>query len=718
MRALGADGASESGAAGSRRSGQRGGGERDAQVHLHPAAVAAGADGPEIDPGLLRAERECLGLALRDPEALAVVLGTLEETDYARPAHQLIHNALMELHPERPTDEASVVGYLAHRMVPMGSGKPASLLSRVGGQMYVHDLVWKTSATPTQVGYYVHQVSAASTRRAIAERAVALHRLASTPGVDLDELQREIDRAHERLRWRPGGGWGEPRPLTRQMPPLPVSSLPGVVRRLVRAVSATTESPPDLAAFAALATLAASTRGAWQVHVGGGWTEQTCLYVAALSDSGTRKTAVVNLTTAPLRALERDLASESGGRARREILAKRYAAAVDTAAREPEGEERDQAEAEAEELEAELHSLEFQILADDVTPEALAARMERQGGPLATIVDEGGLLGTVAGRYSANVPNVDLILKAYNGSFTRVDRASRASLVIPRPILTIGLIVQPDVIAEAAKVRAFTSRGLLARFLFARPESTVGTRAGGAPPMEPEVEAEWAAVVGKVFAAGQEITARGEVGAIRLNHEATTAFEAWRNLGGHESRMHSELGDLADIQSWASKLPGALVRLAALFALAERPGDAHPVITGAEMQAALDLAPYLVEHAREVLIGTYAERAERLEAVLGFIRRFLREGGSAGKARSGSENRTSEDTSESNDIFTVKEAYRALDGRSWVTRTSDVEEIVEHLADLGYVRPLPPEPPRRGRPPSPRYQAHPRLVTAARRETA
>lgn len=718
MRALRADGPGESGSAGHRRSGpQRGDGGRRADVHLHPA-VGPDRDEPEIDPGVLRAERECLGLAMRDPEALTVVLGTLEATDYARPAHQMIHTALMELHPEKPTDEATVVSHLATQAVSMGSGKPGSLLGRVGGAVYIHDLVWKTSATGLQVGYYVHQVSAASTRRDVAERAEALHRLASTPGVDLEELEREIDRTRERLRWRPGGGWGEPRPLSKAMPPLPVTSLPGMLRRLVEAIATTTETPPDLAAFAALATLAATTRGAWEVRVGSGWTEQTCLYLAGLSDSGTRKTAVVNLATAPLRALERGRMRDQGTKARREILTKRYAAAVDLAAREPEGEERDRAEAEAEELEAELHGLEFQILADDVTPEALAGRMERQGGPLAVIADEGGLLGTIAGRYAANVPNVDLILKAYNGSSARVDRASKPSLWIPRPILTIGLIVQPDVITEAAKVRAFVQRGLLPRFLYALPESTVGTRAGGAPEMPPEVEAEWAAVVGKIFAAGLELTARDEVGVIRLDHAAAAAFEAWRGLGGHESRLHKDLGDLADLQAWASKLPGALVRVAALFALAERPGDAHPIVTGDEMRAALDLAPYLVEHAREVLLGTYAERSERLEAVLGFIRRFLREGSSAAKAESDPANRTSGGMEDRNDIFTVKEVYRALDGRSWVKRVVDVEEIVEHLADLGYVRLMAPEPPRRGRPPSPRYQAHPRLVTAARRGAA
>ncbi|OHV34326.1 hypothetical protein BBK14_33570, partial [Parafrankia soli] len=591
------------------------------------------ADEPEIDPGVLRAERECLGLAMRDPESLTVVLGTLETTDYARPAHQIIHAALMELHPEKPTDEASVITHLASQTVSMGSGKPASLLGRVGGAVYIHDLVWKTSATGLQAGYYVHQVSTAATCRDVAERAEALHRLARTPGIELEDLERETDRVRERLRWRPGSGWGEPRPLSRAMPPLPVASLPGVVRRLVEAVATTTETPPDLAAFAALATLAAATRGAWEIRVGGGWTEQTCLYLAGLSDSGTRKSAVVNLAAAPLYALQWERVRHLSDKAEREILTKRYAAAVDLAARDPDTEVRASAKVEAQELEAELRGLEFQLLADDVTPEGLAGRMDRQGGPLAIISDEGGLLGTVAGRYSASVPNVDLILKAYNGSFTQIDRASKPSICIRRPILTIGLIVQPDVIAESAKVRAFTQRGLLARFLFALPESTVGTRPGNAPPMSPEVEAEWAAVVGKVFRAGQEITERDEVGAIRLDDGARAVFEAWRNLGGHESRMHKDLGDLADMQAWASKLPGALVRIAALFALAERPGDAHPMIAEAEMRSALDLAPYLVEHAREVLLGTYAERAERLEAVLSFIRRFLRGGSSAAKAK-------------------------------------------------------------------------------------
>ncbi|ONH62361.1 hypothetical protein CcI49_02990 [Frankia sp. CcI49] len=721
MRALGADGASESGAAGSRRSGQqRGGGERDAQVHLHPAAVAAGADGPEIDPGLLRAERECLGLALRDPEALTVVLGTLESSDYLRPAHQMIHAALMEMHPERPVDEGSVVTYLSERTMPMGSGKPIPLLSRVGGAVYLHDLVWNTSATSAQAGYYVRQVADAATRRAVAEQADALRQLAASSTVEPELLEGMLDKIRERLRWRPGVGWAEPRPLNRAMPPLPVDSLPGVVRRFVHAVAATTQTPPDLATFAALATLSGATRGGWEVRVTGKWTEQTCLYLAALSDSGSRKSAVVKAAAGPLSELEwsaQDVAALARERAERELTTKRLAAAMDRAAREGDEEARREVDELSERLALEGEPTEFQILADDTTAEGLAILMRDQGGPQAIIVDEGGFLGTLAGRYaSSGQANVDLVLRAYDGASVKINRASKPAIRIRRPILSIGMVVQPDVINEALKVRAFVQRGLMARFLYALPATTVGTRGLEAPEMDPAVEAEWAGVIGKIVAASRDLTGRDEVCGIHLDHAARVAFDSWRGPSGHEGRLHPELGDLVDIGSWASKLPGALVRIAALFALAERPGDAHPMVTGPEMQAALDLAPYLVEHAREVLVGGQSERGERLRAVLGWLSNFSRGEDQLPKSENRPTNASEADIEGEAVTFNLQDVYRALDGRAWVTKIADIEDVVEHLADLGYVRRLPaPTERRRGRPPSPRYQVHPRVVAVARR---
>ncbi len=55
-------------------------------------------------------------------------------------------------------------------------------------------------------------------------------------------------------------------------------------------------------------------------------------------------------------------------------------------------------------------------------------------------------------------------------------------------------------------------------------------------------------------------------------------------------------GDLRDLRDWGSKLPGAIVRVAALLHVASRAGEST-VITGEAMAAAIRLAPYLTAHA-------------------------------------------------------------------------------------------------------------------------
>ncbi len=680
-----------------------------------------GPDGPAVDPAVLLAERECLGRAMRYPEDLEVVLGTLEASDYVASRHRALHEVLMERTISGlPCDELAVVEHLAQApAVPGATGGPR-LLEAIGGPAWVHELAWNLGVGP--VDRHVEVVEGAARRREIARQAKDLTRLANTPGVSLEQLRGDLLAALEITRRTPGTRWIEPKPLVRAMPALPLAVLPGVVRRFVTAVAATTQTPPDLAAFAALATLSGATRGAWEIRLAGSWVEQTCLYLAALSDSGTRKSAVVKLASAPLRDLEwrdEDVAALARAQADHELLTKRYAAALDRASREdPDGTADDEVRELAEKLAAKGPPTQFQILADDTTAEGLARLMEQQGGPQAMVVDEGGVLGTLAGRYTSNSQaNIDLVLRAYDGASVKINRASKPAIRLRRPILAMGLIVQPDVLAEAMKVRAFVQRGLMARFLVCRPTSTVGTRALDAPGMDPAAEAEWAAVVGKIVQESRDLTRGGELRTIRLDAGAQAAFDAWRGPAGHEARLHRDLGDLADMQSWASKLPGALVRIAGLFALAERPGDAHPVITESEMRAALDLTHYLVEHAREVLGGARGDRPERLDEVLVAIKAFLRGGSSANKPITTGAKGTSRDIGPSDDVFTGRDIYRAVNGRAWVSRADDVADVLSELADLGYIRELPPEAPKRGRPPSPRYQAHPRVVTAARRSS-
>ncbi len=94
---------------------------------------------------------------------------------------------------------------------------------------------------------------------------------------------------------------------------------------------------------------------------------------------------------------------------------------------------------------------------------------------------EGGIFDTIAGRYSSNIPILDVWLKGHAGDPLRVDRKGRAPEYVQRPALTLCLMIQPVTLSAIARNEMFRGRGLLARFLFALPPSKVGHRRAGAP---------------------------------------------------------------------------------------------------------------------------------------------------------------------------------------------------------------------------------------------
>src|SRR5688572_1427149 len=87
-----------------------------------------------------------------------------------------------------------------------------------------------------------------------------------------------------------------------------------------------------------------------------------------------------------------------------------------------------------------------EILADDITPEQLVHSMRAQGERLAIVSAEGGVFDIIAGRYSGNVPNLDVYLKGYSGEALKVGRRSSDRVIMRRPALTMALAVQPEVL--------------------------------------------------------------------------------------------------------------------------------------------------------------------------------------------------------------------------------------------------------------------------------
>jgi len=109
-------------------------------------------------PQDIAAEQGVLGGMLLSKDAIADVVEVLRPTDFYRPAHQLVYDAILDLYGRgEPADALTVTNELSR------SGQ----LARVGGAVYLHTLL-STVPTAANAGYYAQIVA----ERAVLRRLV------------------------------------------------------------------------------------------------------------------------------------------------------------------------------------------------------------------------------------------------------------------------------------------------------------------------------------------------------------------------------------------------------------------------------------------------------------------------------------------------------------------------------------------------------------------
>jgi hypothetical protein len=268
------------------------------------------------------------------------------------------------------------------------------------------------------------------------------------------------------------------------------------LRDSVTALATALQCPVDLPAMLGLAVLALCAAKRYKAHVIQGWDEPLNLYVAVALKPGESKSPAF---AAAIRPVSRFVAEERkrtdpefrAALARADVAAKRTDHLKTRAAKASAPEEYAKSLALVEEAVLEQGAIEvpvpLRLVLDDVTAESLEAVLRQQGGRIAIMSDEGGPFELMGGRYSNRVPNIDVYMKGHNGTHITTDRIGREGGSVQNPAITIGLAIQPDVIASLRDKKGFRGRGLLARFLWAIPESLVGRRAPDAPPVPLEV---------------------------------------------------------------------------------------------------------------------------------------------------------------------------------------------------------------------------------------
>lgn len=400
--------------------------------------------------------------------------------------------------------------------------------------------------------------------------------------------------------------WKYPVALSAPPPPeFPLEVLPRKVQEFVTAVSTELQVPLGMVAICALACVASCIAKRKKVRVRERWTEELTLYVVAAMVSAERKSSVLATLTEPMIEWQQAKAKEMApiiedAKVRHEIATarvKKIAQDLVKAARQ----ERDGLEADLDQARRELQAIKIpaapRIRADDITPEELGRVMAQNGGKISVISSEGGFFDTIAGRYSDGVANIDLFLKGWDGreQWDR-DRVGDAHRSIRAPLLTLILLVQPDVVQSIGQNEKFKGRGGLARLLYCLPESKVGFRDDNPPTVPPHLTEWWSRLIyayldcDDVRDEFDEI--KGEEIAMQPAAEARIR-EFTREL---EPRL-GQLGDLSYMGGWAGKLVGTIARIAGILRLLEDPRASGTCVCESDVVGAVKVGRYLLAHA-------------------------------------------------------------------------------------------------------------------------
>lgn len=153
-------------------------------AELHPADVDPGPD--RTPPNDIAAEQSVLGAMLLSKDAIADVVEVLRESDFYRPAHQVVYSTILDLYGRgEPADAVTVAAELTR----IGE------ISRVGGAPYLHTLV---SMVPTaaNAGYYGRIVREQSILRRLVEAGT---RIVSMGYAATGEIDQVVDRAQAEI---------------------------------------------------------------------------------------------------------------------------------------------------------------------------------------------------------------------------------------------------------------------------------------------------------------------------------------------------------------------------------------------------------------------------------------------------------------------------------------------------------------------------------------
>jgi replicative DNA helicase len=148
--------------------------------------VPRGDEFERMPPHDLAAEQCVLGGMLLSKDAISDVLDVIKAHDYYRPAHQIVHEVILDLYGRgEPADAVTVAAELTRN----------GDIARVGGAPYLHTLI-ASVPTAANAGYYARIVRERAILRRLVEVGTRIVQLGYAGDGDADEL---VDRAEAEI---------------------------------------------------------------------------------------------------------------------------------------------------------------------------------------------------------------------------------------------------------------------------------------------------------------------------------------------------------------------------------------------------------------------------------------------------------------------------------------------------------------------------------------
>jgi 5S rRNA maturation endonuclease (ribonuclease M5) len=207
------------------------------------------------------------------------------------------------------------------------------------------------------------------------------------------------------------------------------------------------------------------------------------------------------------------------------------------------------------------------LVYDDVTPEQLGFKLAKEWPTGGLMSAEGGtVLGSHGMGKDNALKNFALLNTLWDGGTKSTDRRTTDSFTVENARLTMSLQVQESALREFFNKTGTLARGtgFLARFLFAWPVSTQGTRPFKEPPANWPHLAAFNNRIAAILLKDVPITESGGLAPLMLTM-TPDARVIWIAFFNDVEQELAPNGALADVRDVASKIADNAARLAALF---------------------------------------------------------------------------------------------------------------------------------------------------------